>query len=195
MAIDATPTHDVTESRGRAIGRSLVDSVASSFSGWGHGYRRLAESHAASVAGDALVALALAGTLFFTVPSTEARENVALYLLLTLAPFAVIGPLLGRVFERMPGAYRAGLILSSLGRVGVAVALGFTIDGLLVYPLAFALLVLSRFHGISRSSVLPVVVRDTDELIDANARVRASSLPASCCHWGRVSDSCSARGQ
>ena len=158
--------------------RSLARSVTSAFGGWGHGYRRLAESHAASVAGDALVALALAGTLFFTVPSTEARENVALYLLVTLAPFAVIGPFLGRVFERAPGAYRAGLILSSLGRIGVAVALGFSIDGLLVYPLAFLLLVLSRFHGIARSSVLPVVVRDTDELIDANARLARAGVIA-----------------
>ena len=158
--------------------RSLVGSVTSAFGGWGHGYRRLAESHAASVGGDALVALALAGTLFFTVPSTEARENVALYLLVTLAPFAVIGPFLGRVFERAPGAYRAGLILSSLGRIGVAVALGFAIDGLLVYPLAFLLLVLSRFHGIARSSVLPVVVRDTDELIDANARLARAGVIA-----------------
>lgn len=178
MAIDATQGSGQRLTRSRAIGRSLVDSFASAFSGWGHGYRRLAEAHAASVAGDALVALALAGTLFFTVPSTEARENVALYLLLTLAPFAVIGPLLGRVFERVPGAYRAGLILSSFGRVGVALALGFAIDGFLVYPLAFALLVLSRFHGISRASVLPVVVRDTDELIDANARLARAGVIA-----------------
>ena len=178
MAIDATSGQERTGSRGRAIGRSLIEAIASSFRGWGHGYRRLAESHAASVAGDALVALALAGTLFFTVPSAEARENVALYLLLTLAPFAVIGPFLGRVFERAPGAYRAGLILSSLGRIGVAVAIGFTIDGLLVYPLAFLLLVLSRFHGISRSSVLPVVVRNTDELIDANARLARAGVIA-----------------
>lgn len=178
MVIDAAKGGAGALTRSRAVGRSLVDAVASSFSGWGHGYRRLAESHAASVAADALVALALAGTLFFTVPSTEARENVALYLLLTLAPFAVIGPLLGRVFERAPGAYRAGLILSSLGRVAVAISIGLTLDGILVYPLAFLLLVLSRFHGIARSSVLPVVVRDTDELIDANARLARAGVIA-----------------
>ena len=57
----------------------LLDSVVSVFRGWGRGYHRLAESHAASVAGDALVGVALAGTLLFSVPSTEARENVAVY--------------------------------------------------------------------------------------------------------------------
>lgn len=164
--------------RSRAVAASLLSSVTSVFRGWGHGYRRLAESHAASVAGDALVAVALAGTLLFSVPSVDARENVALYLLLTLAPFAVIGPFLGRVFERAPGAYRAGLILSSLGRAGAAVALGFAIDSLWLFPLAFLLLVLSRFHAISRASVLPVVVRNTDELIDANARLARAGVMA-----------------
>ncbi|MCL1595106.1 MAG: MFS transporter, partial [Actinomycetia bacterium] len=138
----------------------------------------LAETHAASVAGDALIAVALAGTLFFSVPSTDARQNVALYLLITLAPFAVIGPLLGRVYERVPGSYRAGLVLSSLGRVGAAIGLGFLIDSLWIFPIAFLLLVLSRFHGISRSSVLPVVVRNADELIDANARLARAGVIA-----------------
>lgn len=157
---------------------SLGRAFTSVFRGWGQGYGRLAESHAASVAGDALVAVALAGTLFFSVPSTEARSNVALYLILTLAPFALLGPLLARVFDRSPGAYRAGLALSSVGRAGVAVGFIFVIDSLWLFPLAFVMLVLSRFHGISRSSVLPVVVRNTDELIDANARLARAGVIA-----------------
>jgi MFS family permease len=161
-----------------ALLRSLGTSVTSVLRGWGRGYRKLAESHAASVAGDALVGLALAGTLFFSVPSTDARQNVALYLLLTLAPFALIGPLLGKVFDRAPGAYRAGLILSSVGRAAVAFTMGFVIDAIWLFPLAFVLLVLSRFYGISRSSVLPVVVRDTNELIDANARIARAGVVA-----------------
>ena len=165
-------------SRMRAIMLSFGRAFTSVFRGWGHGYGRLAESHAASVAGDALVAVALAGTLFFSVPSTEARSNVALYLLLTLAPFALLGPLLAKVFDRSPGAYRAGLALSSIGRAGVAAGFVFAIDSLWLFPLAFLMLVLSRFHGISRSSVLPVVVRNTDELIDANARLARAGVIA-----------------
>ena len=57
---------------------------------------RLAWVHATSALGDALVAVALAGTLFFAVPMAAARPRVALYLLLTVAPFAVVAPLLGR---------------------------------------------------------------------------------------------------
>ncbi|MEZ5175352.1 MAG: hypothetical protein R2823_04015 [Acidimicrobiia bacterium] len=158
--------------------RSFGAAFTSVFRGWGHGYGRLAESHGASVAGDALVAVALAGSLFFSVPSTEARSNVALYLLITLAPFALIGPVLSRIFERSPGAYRAGLAISALGRIGVSFGLMLTIDSLWLFPFAFLSLVLSRFHGISRSSVLPVVVRDTNELIDANARLARAGVIA-----------------
>ncbi len=162
----------------RGLARSFGAAFTSIFRGWGNGYGRLAETHAASVAGDALVAVALAGTLFFSVPTTEARSNVALYLIITLAPFAIIGPFLGRVYDRSPGAYRTGLGVSALGRAGVAVALVFSIESFWLFPLAFLSLVLSRFHGISRSSVLPVVVRNADELIDANARLARAGVIA-----------------
>ena len=155
----------------RATARFTRVRLARLFTPWGRGYRLLAESHAAGVGGDAAFAVALAGTLFFTVPSTDARGNVALYLLLTLAPFAVVGPLLGRIFERSPGAYRGGLLVSALLRAVVAFITIPVVDSILLFPLAFTLLVFSRFAGISRSSVLPVVVRGSAELVDANARL------------------------
>lgn len=167
-----------SETRIQGVARSFGAAFTSVFRGWGHGYGRLAETHAASVAGDTLVAVALAGSLFFSVPTTEARSNVALYLLITLAPFAIIGPFLGRVYDRSPGAYRTGLAVSALGRAGVAAAFVFAIDSFWLFPLAFLSLVLSRFHGISRSSVLPVVVRNADELIDANARLARAGVIA-----------------
>ncbi len=163
----------------RSGSKRLGGRVESMFSGKGAGFRRLAESQAANVAGDTLVAIALAGTLFFSVPSSQARGNVFLYLLITLAPFAIIGPFLGVVFERFPGAYRSGLVVSSLGR---AVVVGFMVaalDTLLLYPLAFVLLVLSRLHGISRSAVLPVVLGGPEELIAANAQLARLGVLAS----------------
>lgn len=150
---------------------TVATRVVVSFGSRGAGFSRLASSHAGSVAGDTLVALALAGTLFFSVPSTEARQNMALYLLLTLAPFAVIGPMLGGVYQRFPAAYRSGLVISSALRVALAVAMVAFIDSVALFPLAFTLLVLSRFHGISRSSVLPVVLAGRHELVSANAHI------------------------
>jgi len=141
------------------------------FTSRGPGFRRLAQSHAGSTAGDTLVAMALGTTLFFSVPSTEARENVALYLLITLAPFALIGPFLGGFFARFPGAYRGGLVVSAALRALVSIGLAIWLDTYLLFPMAFLLLVLSRFHGISRSSVVPIVLEDSRELIAANAQL------------------------
>lgn len=166
-----TATRSVTSTM-RTGGAMVVASVRATFMSRGRGFRHLAQTHAGSVAGDTLVALALANTLFFSVPSAEARENVALYLLITLAPFAVIGPFLGRVFARLPTAYRASLIVSAGLRVFASIGLAIWLDSLLVLlPLAFLSLVLSRFHGIARGSVLPVVVDGPHELISANAHL------------------------
>ena len=44
------------------------------------GLYRLIELHAFNAAGDAALAVSLAGTLFFQVPSDEARGQVALFL-------------------------------------------------------------------------------------------------------------------
>lgn len=141
------------------------------FTSKGIGFRRLAESHAGAVAGDTFIAIALAGTLFFSVPSTQARSNMLLYLLVTLAPFTVLGPLLGRMFDRFPGAYRLGLAASSFGRAMVTAAMIGVLDNLLLYPLAFVLLLLSRVHGISRASLLPVVLPGPHELVNSNAQL------------------------
>ena len=148
------------------------------FQARGVGFRRLAETHAGSVAGDTAVAIALAGTLFFSVPSADARSNVALYLVITLAPFAVIGPFLGRFFERFPAAYRAGLVFSSLLRVVIAIVMAIGLDTILLFPLAFLLLVLSRFHGIAKSSVLPTVLDGPSELIAGNANLARAGVIA-----------------
>jgi hypothetical protein len=155
----------------RTGSRVIASRVRGSFAARGPGFRRLAETHAAGVAGDTLVAVGLAGTLFFDVPSADARGNMTLYLLITLAPFAVLAPILGGVMERFPGAYRGGLITSSLTRAFVAFVMAFGLNTLWLYPLAFLMLVLSRLHGISRSSVLPSVLESPEELVSANAHL------------------------
>src|SRR5688572_22031268 len=63
-------------------------------------FGRLLILQAAGAAGDALLALALAGTLFFSVPTADARGKIVLYLLLTMAPFAIVGPLMARFLDR-----------------------------------------------------------------------------------------------
>ncbi|MXY76753.1 MAG: MFS transporter [Acidimicrobiia bacterium] len=151
----------------RAVGRKIEEQ----FSRHGWAFRRLAISHATNVAGDALVALALADTLFFSVPTTEARGNVVAFLLLTLAPFAVIGPLLGSLVHRLPRSHRAGLAVGSLGRVVLVIAMMRAETDLVMLSMVFGILVLSRIYGISRSSILPTALPNPADLVEANARL------------------------
>ena len=55
----------------------------------------LAGAHGLAAAGDAFVAVSLAGSLFFNVSPDASREQVLLYLLITMAPLAVLSPLVG----------------------------------------------------------------------------------------------------
>src|ERR1700679_4321828 len=63
-------------------------------------FGRLALVHVIMMAGDTLVTVSLAGSLFFSVSPTEAKSRVLLYLLLTIAPFAVVSPLLGPLIDK-----------------------------------------------------------------------------------------------
>jgi hypothetical protein len=53
-----------------------------------------------TAAGDATVAVSLAGTLFFTLPTDQARPQVAQFLLLSMAPFAIVAPFIGPFLDR-----------------------------------------------------------------------------------------------
>jgi hypothetical protein len=132
---------------------------------------RLAWVHGTSGFGDALVAVALAGTLFFSVPVSAARPRVALYLLITVAPFAVVAPLLGRLLDGRSGASRLAMIVALGLRAVLAWLAATRIDGLLLFPLAFGLLVCSRVHGISRSALVPELVGPGRELVPINGRM------------------------
>jgi MFS family permease len=133
---------------------------------------RLAWVHATSTLGDALVAVALAGTLFFAVPVAAARPRVALYLLLTVAPFAVVAPLLGRVLDGRSGAGRLALAAAMALRAALAALAVARTQSLLLYPLAFGLLVCSRAHGISRTAMVPELLGpEQRDLVAVNGRM------------------------
>ncbi|HYN18418.1 MAG TPA: MFS transporter [Actinomycetes bacterium] len=151
--------------------------------GSGRPLDRLAWVHATSTLGDALVAVALAGTLFIAVPVAAARPRVALYLLLTVAPFAVVAPLLGRLLDGRSGAGRLALAAAMALRAALAALAVARTQSLLLYPLAFGLLVCSRAHGISRTAMVPELLgpeglgvpgaagRDRRDLVAVNGRM------------------------
>ena len=63
------------------------------------GLARLTELHAVNVAADAALTVSLAGTVF-ALPTDEARGRVALFLVLTMAPFVLLAPLIGPLLDR-----------------------------------------------------------------------------------------------
>lgn len=134
-------------------------------------FTRLARTHAASAGGDALLAIGLAGSLFFSISPEAARTRVALYLVLTMAPFAVVAPILGPMIDRHRGGRRSMVILSLAARSVLCLLIADHINGLLLFPLAFGALVLGKAYGVARASLVPAVVDDERELVQANARL------------------------
>lgn len=126
--------------------------------------------HMASAGGDAMVAIGLAGSIFFELPVGEAEGKVALYLALTMAPLAVAGPVLVPLLDRA-GPRRAISLVASLGRAVVALVAVGQVGTLLLFPLAFLLLVLSKTHTITKNGLTVAYAGPNEGLVTANARL------------------------
>ncbi len=134
------------------------------------GLHRLLDVHAASVAGDAMVAVALAQTVFFNVPLGEARTRVALYLGITMLPFALLAPLVGPVLDRFRHGRRYALATTMLARGFLCWTLADQWNSWTLYPAALGILVMSRAYGVARSAAVPRLLPPQLTLVEANAR-------------------------
>lgn len=134
-------------------------------------FGRLARAHAIAVAGDTLVAIALAGTLFFSIDVDQARSEVFLYLALTMAPFAIVAPLVGPALDRTAGGRRWMVIGSSALRALVCLLMVRDVDSLLLFPEAFVYLVLARSYHVAKSALVPTVVPSHEGLVEANSKL------------------------
>ena len=120
-------------------------------------------------AGDALVAIALAGSVFFEVPVGEAKVKVALYLALTMAPLALAGPVLVPLLDRA-GSRRIISFGAAIARALVCVYGAPRVSTLVLFPVAFALLALTKVHAITRNGLV-MAYAGSDGLVRANARL------------------------
>lgn len=141
-------------------------------------FRGLARTHALAMAGDTLVTLALAGSLFFSISPDAARGRVALSLVLTMAPFAVVAPFLGPAIDRSRKGRRAMVVASCVGRAVACLAMTQVLDGLLLFPVAFTVLVLSKAYSVAKSALVPAAVRSDDELVEANSKLAITGVLA-----------------
>ena len=137
----------------------------------------------ANFAADSAMAVALANTLFFAAAAGESKSKVALYLLITIAPFAVIAPLIGPALDRLQHGRRVALATSFAVRTGLAVVLIANYDGAtgsfppwVLYPCALGMMVLSKSFSVLRSAMTPRVLPPTIDLVRVNSRLTMFGL-------------------
>jgi MFS family permease len=144
------------------------------------GLSTLIELTAAGGAGDAFVAVSLAGTIFFSTSVDQARGRVVLFLLVTMAPFAVLAPFIGPALDRMQQGRKfllAGTLLArGLLCWGMSAAINSPVT---LLPAAFGILVLQKAYGVARASVTPRLLPAEITLVAANARSQLITLTAS----------------
>lgn len=133
--------------------------------------RSLLPVQALHSAGEALFALSLVGSLFFNVSVDAARPRILLYLTLTMAPFAVLAPLIGPIIDKLRGGHRAVLLLSIGVRAAVALLLASQLKSLLLYPEAFVIVVAAKVYVVARNTLVPSLVEDRDHLVVVNSRL------------------------
>ena len=175
---------DATRRAGAATGRAAGFTVrqarrATRAEGAGDsGLSRLIELHAFNAAGDAAVAISLAGTLFFQVPTGEARPQVAQFLLLTMLPFAIVAPLVGPLLDRFGHGRRwaIGATMALRGFLCWVLADAVLTGSLALFPAALGVLVASKAYGVTRASTVPRLLPDRLTLVKANSRISLAGV-------------------
>ncbi len=121
--------------------------------------------------GDVAMYGALAGSVLFSLPADAQRDKVLLYLLVSVAPFAVVAPAIGPTVDRIPGGRRMVMQITSMTRALLYVVMAFHTGDLLLYPLIFGAMVMQKTYAVSKSALVPSVVRSDAELVEANSKL------------------------
>ena len=100
--------------------------------------------HGAIVAGEAALAVSLADSLFLSVSPDAARSKVLLFLVFSFTPFIVLSGLIGPFLDKVPGGRRLTVVVVAVLRAVVAIMMIRWFDSLVLFPLAFASLVLAK---------------------------------------------------
>ncbi|MGA8987623.1 MFS transporter [Aeromicrobium sp.] len=146
------------------------------------GLARLLELHAFNTAADAAFAVSLAGTLFFTVPTGEATGQVALFLVLTMLPFAVVAPLIGPFLDR----FRRGRRWAIGSTLAIRAFCCWVLAGAIssdspppsFYFAALGCLVASKAYGVTRAAAVPRLLPAEFTLVKANSRISLTGTAA-----------------
>lgn len=143
------------------------------------GLARLVELHFVNICGDAALTVSLAGTIF-AIPTDEARAQVAQFLLLTMAPFALLAPFLGPLLDRFSHGRRWAIGTTLALRAFLCwVLAGAVVTGSVwLFPAALGCLVASKAYGVTRSAAIPRLLPQGFTLVSANSRMALAGVAA-----------------
>ncbi|HEY7278191.1 MAG TPA: MFS transporter [Trebonia sp.] len=170
------------QASGRATRRTgrLVHRITGAQGADRTGLATLIEMTAVSGAADAFVTVALAGTIFFSTSVDQARGRVVLFLIITMAPFAVLAPFIGPALDRIQQGRRFVLAGTMLTRGLLCYAMSANVaNSVTLLPAAFGILVLQKAGGVVKASVTPRLLPPQITLVTANARSGLISIAAS----------------
>ena len=139
--------------------------------------RPLAVGHAISAAADGCVTVSLAGSLFFSLSPEASRQQVLLYLLITMAPLAVLAPLVGPAVDRFRRRPQLVAAICYVLRAAACLGLAASLFQLSFYLFAVILLVINKASGVIKQALVPLVTDEAEQLVATNARLaRLSTL-------------------
>lgn len=157
--------------RGSRAGARRARAYTNSSGAGETGLARVIELHFVNLAGDAALTVSLAGTIF-AIPTDEARGQVAQFLLLTMAPFALLAPFIGPLLDRFRHGRRwaMGTTLALRAFLCWVLAGAVANDSPWLFPAALGCLVASKAYGVTRASAVPRLLPPGFSLVNANSR-------------------------
>ena len=127
-------------------------------------------NHLTSIAGDALLAVSLADSVFFSLPVDESRVRVALYLGITMLPLAIAGPFIVPFLDRA-GPRRSVTFAAAAARCVLALLLAPRMEELALFPLALVMLACAKAHSVAKNGLTMAYADRQEGLLRANARL------------------------
>ena len=115
--------------------------------------------------------VALADSFFFDVDPNGARSKVLGFLIVSFAPFLLVAPMIGPAIDRVRGGRRLIVQAVSAARIVVQLLMIQFSDEITLFPLVFVALVLQKTYTVSKSALVPAVVRSDLELVEANSKL------------------------
>jgi MFS family permease len=146
-AVAMSPKIEQFKDMARQAQRDLLDQS--------HPIGRLSLVQCAMLGGGTVVTISLAGSLFFSISPDAADHKILLYLLFTLAPFAIVSPLLGPLIDRSRGARRLMVVAAAIGQAVLCPLMATHIHSLLLFPLAFLVLVCQKLYLVTKGALVP----------------------------------------